>query len=107
MRTDYLTLCRDKTGTECLYYSIAVSFASDGASGVALVDISAEDSEAAQAGKRAVEKANPKTKCIYIRTDVTKEEEIERAVQRCVEELGRLDYAANFAGILGPLGTTW
>ena len=60
-----------------------------------------------QEGKEAVEKANPKTKCIYIRADVTKEEEVEQAVQRCAQELGRVDYAANFAGILGPLAPSW
>ena len=72
-----------------------------------LVDIHAADSSVVQEAKEAVKKANNNTNCIYIRTDVTKEEQVEQAVQQCVQEFGRLDYAANFAGILGPLAPSW
>ena len=41
----------------------------------------------------------------YVRCDVTRETEVEAAVQRARDELGRLDGAFNCAGILGPLGT--
>ena len=33
---------------------------------------------------------------------MTKEADVERAVQQAVDKFGRIDYAANFAGILGP-----
>ncbi len=42
-------------------------------------------------------------KCITIHCDVTKEDQVERAVQETVEAFGRIDYAANFAGIIGPI----
>ncbi len=32
---------------------------------------------------------------------------MEKAVAKTVEEFGRIDYAANFAGIVGPLDITW
>lgn len=94
-------------GARGLGNAIAVSFASDGARGVVLVDIHAEDSDVVNAGKAAVARANKDTKCIYIRADVTKEDQVESAVQQCVKEFGRLDYAANFAGVLGPLAPSW
>lgn len=85
--------------------AIAVSFAKDGAKGVALVDISDEKTFAE--GKAAVEKANPDCKCITVHCDVSHEAGVERAVAETVKEFGRIDYAANFAGIVGPLAATW
>jgi NAD(P)-dependent dehydrogenase (short-subunit alcohol dehydrogenase family) len=38
---------------------------------------------------------------------VTKEDQVERAVKETVETFGRIDYAANFAGIIGPLKHIW
>lgn len=32
---------------------------------------------------------------------------MERAVKETVDTFGRIDYAANFAGIVGPLEMTW
>lgn len=49
----------------------------------------------------------PDGKCLTIHGDVTKEEDLERAVAETVKEFGRLDYAANFAGVIGPLSATW
>ncbi|EME46712.1 hypothetical protein DOTSEDRAFT_125797 [Dothistroma septosporum NZE10] len=92
-------------GARGLGNAIGVSFAKEGSKGVALVDIFAEDSDTFKAGKEAVEKFG--TKCITIRADVTKEADVERAIARTVEEFGRIDYAANFAGVVGPLGMSW
>lgn len=43
------------------------------------------------------------SQCITIRADVTNEAEVQAAIDQTVREFGRIDYAANFAGILGPL----
>lgn len=43
--------------------------------------------------------------CMTIRADVTKEEDVVRAVTEAVNAFGRIDYAANFAGIVGPPDT--
>jgi NAD(P)-dependent dehydrogenase (short-subunit alcohol dehydrogenase family) len=84
-------------GARGLGNAIAVSFAKEGALGVVIVDI--QDEATFKAGKEAVEAEG--AKCLTIHADVTKEEEVERAVKRAVEEFGRIDYAANFAGVLG------
>ncbi|KAF7188588.1 Zerumbone synthase [Pseudocercospora fuligena] len=90
-------------GARGLGNAIAVSFAKEGSKGIALVDIL--DEKALQAGREAVEQHG--CKCITIRADVTKEEDVERAIAETVNEFGRIDYAANFAGIVGPLGMSW
>ena len=77
-------------GARGLGNAIAVSFAKEGAKGVALVDI--QDEITFQTGKAAVEKYGAKV--ITIRADVTKEEDVERAVAEAVKEFGRIDYAA-------------
>jgi NAD(P)-dependent dehydrogenase (short-subunit alcohol dehydrogenase family) len=43
------------------------------------------------------------TQCLTINANVTKEEDIERAVQEAVAKFGRIDYAANFAGVAGVM----
>ncbi|KAK3060111.1 hypothetical protein LTS18_009345, partial [Coniosporium uncinatum] len=86
-------------GARGLGNAIAVSFARDGAKGVVIVDIN--DEETMNAGKKAVEDEG--AECICIRADVTKEEDVQNAVRQAVEKFGRIDYAANFAGIGGPL----
>ncbi|KIW81722.1 hypothetical protein Z517_04748 [Fonsecaea pedrosoi CBS 271.37] len=90
-------------GARGLGNAIGVSFAKEGAKGVCLVDI--QDEATFEEGKKAVEKYGAKVLCI--RADVTKEEDVERAVSEAVKEFGRIDYAANFAGIVGPLAETW
>ncbi|OAP65065.1 hypothetical protein AYL99_01037 [Fonsecaea erecta] len=90
-------------GARGLGNAICVSFAKEGAKGVCIVDI--QDEATFEEGKKAVEKYGAKVLCI--RADVTKEEDVERAVNEAVKEFGRIDYAANFAGIIGPLGETW
>jgi len=90
-------------GARGLGNAIGVSFAKEGARGVCLVDI--QDEATFEDGKKAVEKYGAKVLCI--RADVTKEADVERAVNEAVQEFGRIDYAANFAGILGPRDPTW
>ncbi|RVX67542.1 hypothetical protein B0A52_08895 [Exophiala mesophila] len=90
-------------GARGLGNAIAVSFSKEGARGVVLVDI--QDEKTFAEGKANVEKYG--AKCLAIRADVTKEADVERAVAEAVNEFGRIDYAANFAGIIGPLGNTW
>jgi NAD(P)-dependent dehydrogenase (short-subunit alcohol dehydrogenase family) len=107
-------------GARGLGNAIAVSFAREGARGVALIDI--QDEATFAKGKAAVEAfgskvsistivlcawskilfptfvlANLETcsrqKCITIHADVTKEADVERAIGQVVEEFGRIDYA--------------
>jgi len=89
-------------GARGLGNAIAQSFAKDGADGVVIVDI--QDDDTLREGRRTVERHG--TKCLTIRADVTKEDEVESAVDDAVREFGRIDYAANFAGIVGPLNET-
>ncbi|KIV80062.1 hypothetical protein PV11_07591 [Exophiala sideris] len=90
-------------GARGLGNAIGVSFAKEGARGVCLIDI--QDEATFDEGKKNVEKYGAKVLCI--RADVTKEADVERAVDEAVKEFGRIDYAANFAGIIGPLDVTW
>ncbi|KAF1850172.1 NAD(P)-binding protein [Cucurbitaria berberidis CBS 394.84] len=85
-------------GARGLGNAVAVSFAKEGARGVVLVDI--QDEQTFAEGQKNVEEYG--TECLRIRADVTKEADVEQAVQQAVEKFGRIDYAANFAGILGP-----
>jgi NAD(P)-dependent dehydrogenase (short-subunit alcohol dehydrogenase family) len=43
--------------------------------------------------------------CFTIRADVTQEADVASAVAEAVAKYGRIDYAANFAGIVGPPDT--
>lgn len=91
-------------GARGLGNAIAVSFAKDGARGVVLVDI--QDEATFAEGRKAVEEfIRPDGKVLTIRCDVTDESQVEAAVKQTVDEFGRIDYAANFAGIAGPLGS--
>lgn len=63
------------------------------------------DEKTFETGKAAVEKYG--AKCITIRADVTEEDQVEHAIAETVKEFGRIDYCANFAGIVGPLGNSW
>ena len=107
-------------GARGLGNAIAVAFAKEGSKGVALMDIQKE--ETFNEGKAAVEKYGAKvlketelgarnrsaneSKCITIHADVTKEEDVERAVQETVETFGRIDYAA-YAQAPKHDGSTW
>ena len=64
-----------------------------------------QDEKTFTEGREAVEKYGAKV--IIIHCDVTKEDQVEAAIAQTVKEFGRIDYAANFAGWIGPLGPTW
>ncbi|CZR51688.1 uncharacterized protein PAC_01565 [Phialocephala subalpina] len=70
--------------------AIAVAFSREGARGVAVIDI---NPQALTEGKKIVESFG--TKCLAIEVDVTKEEDVERAVAEAVKDFGRIDYAAS------------
>ena len=79
----------------------AATFASDGAAGVALLDI---NHDALMASKAEIEEQQCKRggkPCRFIvRTlDVTKEDDVDRVVKEVAQEFGRLDYVVNAAGI--------
>ncbi|KAJ4349690.1 uncharacterized protein N0V89_008307 [Didymosphaeria variabile] len=84
-------------GARGLGNAIAVSFAKEGAHGVVLVDI--QDEATFAQGKKNVEDIG--CNCLTIHANVTVEEDMERAVSTAVAHFGRIDYAANFAGVLG------
>lgn len=76
----------------------AILFAKEGAH-VVLADLNA------QGGEEAAEhagKAGPK--CLFQRTDVTSEDDVERLVKRATEEFGKLDILFNNAGVGGAVG---
>jgi len=81
-------------GARGLGNAIAVSFAREGATAVVIVDIG-DLTE----GKKTIEACG--TECLAIKADVTKEEDIERAIAETVTKYGRIDYTANFAGVVG------
>ncbi|OCL11680.1 NAD(P)-binding protein, partial [Glonium stellatum] len=77
---------------------VAVSFAKEGSRRIVIVDIQGENDMIE--GKRKVEEQG--AECLTIRVNVTKEEDVERAVAIAVAKFSRIDYAANFAGVAGP-----
>jgi NAD(P)-dependent dehydrogenase (short-subunit alcohol dehydrogenase family) len=84
-------------GARGLGLAIAQSFAKEGARGIVLFDILSDD--VMTAAKASVEQFQIKGgRCLTVKGDVTKEEDLEAAVAKTVEDFGRLDYAANFAG---------
>lgn len=85
-------------GARGLGNAIAVSFAKEGARAVVLVDINDEATMAT--GKAAVEAYG--CECLAIRANVTVEAEVSGAIDQAVAKYGRIDYAANFAGVMGP-----
>lgn len=85
-------------GARGLGNDIAVAFAREGCPSIVIVDILPD--EEMEKGRREVEKHN--AQCLAIRCDVSKEREVQDAIAQTVAKFGRLDYAANFAGISGP-----
>jgi NAD(P)-dependent dehydrogenase (short-subunit alcohol dehydrogenase family) len=77
-------------GARGLGLAVALSFAREGCSGVAIIDVLPDDILAAS--KAEIEAAG--ARCLALKCDVTKEDQIEQAVAATVKEFGRLDYAA-------------
>jgi len=79
-------------------HSTALAFAEAGAK-VVVADI------LVQAGEETVQKIKRTGgEAVFVKTDVSKATEVEAAVQKAVDEFGRLDCAFNNAGIDGDLG---
>ncbi|KAF2117374.1 hypothetical protein BDV96DRAFT_490266 [Lophiotrema nucula] len=85
-------------GARGLGNAVACSFAKEGARAVVIADI--QDEKTFAQGKKNVEEIG--CECLTIHCDVTKEDQVEAAVKQAVDKFGRIDYAANFAGIIGP-----
>jgi len=92
-------------GGRGLGLAIAVSFAKSGARGVVIVDI--HDDEIMKGAKAEIESHGNKVKCLPVRANVTDERDFQSAIAKAVSEFGRIDYAANFAGVGGPNKLIW
>jgi NAD(P)-dependent dehydrogenase (short-subunit alcohol dehydrogenase family) len=78
----------------------AVAFAREGASVVVGdVDVSGGEETA-----RLIESSDGRA--IFVKTDVSQSSDVEALVKAAIDTYGRLDYAHNNAGILGPQGVT-
>jgi len=76
----------------------SILFAQEGAN-VLLVDV---NFAAAEKAAKLVQERSPNTRAIPFKADVSKEAEVEAAVQLAVKEFGRLDVMFNNAGIMHP-----
>jgi NAD(P)-dependent dehydrogenase (short-subunit alcohol dehydrogenase family) len=85
-------------GTAGIGRATAVAFAEERANVVVAGRRDAEGAESVA----LVEKAGGKG--LFVRTDVTREEEIAALVERTIERFGRLNFAFNNAGIAGEAG---
>lgn len=74
-------------------------FAAEGAA-VVVADINSERGEPLVADLLA-----SGARAIFVKTDVTQERDIERAVQRAVTDFGQLDIMVNNAGVVGAIGS--
>ena len=79
-------------------HAAAVLFASKGAH-VVLADLNVKGGEAA-----AAEASQAGAKCVFQRTDVALEADVQALIGRAVSEFGRLDILFNNAGIGGAVG---
>jgi NAD(P)-dependent dehydrogenase (short-subunit alcohol dehydrogenase family) len=79
---------------------LAIDFAREGATGLALV---ARDADALVAVRQQVREAGPQARVVVIAADLGREEDVERAVATALHEFGgRLDVLVNNASVLGP-----
>jgi len=78
----------------------ALQFGANGAK-VVLVDVDAEAGQ--RAAQRVIEKDG---EAIFIRCDVSRENEVKASVDQTIKHFGRLDFAFNNAGIEGAQGAT-
>ncbi|NET56185.1 MAG: SDR family oxidoreductase [Symploca sp. SIO2E6] len=87
-------------GSSGIGRATALAFADKGAKVVIANRRVQESQETVQLVKKAGSEA------IFVKTDVTKEAEVENLIVTAVETYGHLDYAFNNAGTLGILGST-
>lgn len=79
--------------------STARLFAAEGAA-VVVADINVERGEGL-----AAELITGGGRAVFVRTDVSREEDVARAVQSAVSNFGRLDIMVNNAGVVGAIGS--
>lgn len=83
-------------GTSGIGRAAAIAFARDGA---AVVIAGRRDKEGEQVANEIKASGG---RAIFVRTDVTREADHRALVERALAEFGRLDFAFNNAGLLGP-----
>jgi NAD(P)-dependent dehydrogenase (short-subunit alcohol dehydrogenase family) len=76
----------------------ALAFAKEGAAGVAFADIDIEAAKKA-ADESKGHASNPEYQSIAIHIDISKKDDCDEMVDTIIENFGRLDYAANCAGV--------
>jgi NAD(P)-dependent dehydrogenase (short-subunit alcohol dehydrogenase family) len=86
-------------GSSGIGESAALQFAREGAK----VVVAARRADKSEAVVRQIEALG--SEGLFVQTDVTKRADIEAMVRGTVERFGRLDYAVNNAGIVGPAMT--
>ena len=79
----------------------AIAFATDGAAGVALLDVNSDALTAVKAHIDERQSKRAETPCrVQVHTvDVTNEEKVKQTVQDVAQQFGRLDHVVNAAGI--------
>jgi NAD(P)-dependent dehydrogenase (short-subunit alcohol dehydrogenase family) len=75
-----------------------IAFATDGAAGVLVTDISIEAAQKVASEARAAA-SNPNIQVGAMQVDVTAEKSVTRAMEHMVRTFGRIDYCVNCAGI--------
>lgn len=79
---------------------VAISFAQEGCGRIAILD---RDEDGLSETSRLCKEQNRSVRTFIIPFDVRNEKDVEGAVDCVIEEWGRIDYAVNCAGIMGPL----
>jgi NAD(P)-dependent dehydrogenase (short-subunit alcohol dehydrogenase family) len=87
-------------GSSGIGRATAIAFAQEGAKAIAVARRIQEGEETVRLAKQAGGEA------LFVKTDVTKAEEIEALVQTTLDKYGRLDFAFNNAGIGKPTPLT-
>lgn len=85
-------------GSSGIGRATALKFASEGAS----VVVSDMDAEGGEETVRQIEDAGGEA--VFIRADVSSEDDVKALIAEAIDTFGRLDYAHNNAGILGSFG---
>jgi len=87
-------------GSQGLGRQLAIDFAEEGAAGVSII---ARRSEYLDEVRRRINEVNPDTDALVIGADLSKQEDIERAMAMTLHQFnGRLDVLVNNASAIGP-----